>query len=82
LNPGDTDVEDTLNIESPLEHEEPEVLPKKYDDNGTLNIEDLPEKLDVDIQSESDTLSDMDNPTEPTDTSGAYDDRKPKPWAV
>jgi hypothetical protein len=49
LNPGDTDVEDTLNTESPLEHEEPEVLPKKYDDNGTLNIEDLPEKLDVDI---------------------------------
>lgn len=82
LNPSDMDVEDTLNTESPLEHEEPEVLPKKYDDNGTLNIEDLPEKLDVDIQSESDTLSDMDNPTEPTDTSGAYDDRKPKPWAV
>jgi hypothetical protein len=42
------DTEDTLNTESPLEHEEPEV-PKKYDDNGTLNIEDLPEKLDVDI---------------------------------
>lgn len=82
LNPSDMDVEDTLNTESPLEHEEPEVLPKKYDDNGTLNIEDLPEKLDVDIQSESDTLSDMDNPTESTDTSGAYDDRKPKPWAV
>jgi hypothetical protein len=31
------------------DNEEPEVLPKKYDDNGTLNIEDLPEKLDVDI---------------------------------
>jgi hypothetical protein len=43
------DVEDTLNTESSLEHEEPEVLPKKYDDNGTLNIDDLPEKLDVDI---------------------------------
>lgn len=82
IDPKDMDTEDTLNIERPLEHEEPEVLPKKYDDNGTLNIEDLPEKLDVDIQSESDTLSDMDNPTEPTDTSVAYDDRKPKPWAV
>lgn len=82
LNPKDMDVKDTLNIESPLEHEEPEVLPKKYDDNGTLNIEDLPEKLDIDIQSESDTLSDMDNPTQSTDTSVAYDDRKPKPWAV
>lgn len=75
LDPKDIDAEDTLNIESPLEHEEPEVLPKKYDDNGTLNIEDLPEKLDVDIQSESDTLSNMDNPTESTDTSGVYDDR-------
>ncbi|UVY50946.1 MAG: hypothetical protein [Bacteriophage sp.] len=49
MNPSDIDTEDTLNTESPLEHEEPEVLPKKYDDNGTLNIEDLPEKLDVDI---------------------------------
>lgn len=82
LDPKDIDAEDTLNIESPLEHEEPEVLPKKYDDNGTLNIEDLPEKLDVDIQSESDTLINMDNPTESTDTSGVYDDRKPKPQAV
>lgn len=82
LDPKDMNVEDTLNIENPSEQEEPEVLPKKYDDNGTLNIEDLPEKLDVDIQSESDTLSNMDNPTESTDTSGVYDDRKPKPWAV
>lgn len=82
LDPKDMNVEDTLNIENPSEQEEPEVLPKKYDDNGTLNIEDLPEKLDVDIQSESDTLSNMDSPTESTDTSGAYDDRKPKPWAV
>lgn len=82
LDPKSMDAEDTLNIESPLEYEEPEVLPKKYDDNGTLNIEDLPEKLDVDIQSESDTLSNMDSQTESTDTSGVYDDRKPKPWAV
>lgn len=82
LDPKDMDVEDKLNIEEPLQHEEPEVLPKKYDDNGTLNIEDLPEKLDVDIQSESDTLDNMDKPTESTDTSVAYDDRKPKPWAV
>lgn len=82
LDPKDMDIEDTLNIENPLEYEEPEVLPKKYDDNGTLNIEDLPEKLDVDIQSESDTLSNMDNPTESTDISGVYDDRKPKPQAV
>lgn len=82
LDPKSIDAEDTLNIENPLEYEEPEVLPKKYDDNGTLNIEDLPEKLDVDIQSESDTLSNMDNQTESTDTSGVYDDRKPKPWAV
>lgn len=82
LDPKDMNAEDTLNIENPSEQEEPEVLPKKYDDNGTLNIEDLPEKLDIDIQSESDTLSNMDNPTESTDTSGAYDDRKPKPWAV
>lgn len=81
IDPKSIDAEDTLNIENPLE-QEPEVLPKKYDDNGTLNIEDLPEKLDVDIQSESDTLSNMDNPTEPTDTSGVYDDRKPKPQAV
>ena len=82
LDPEDIDTEDTLNIENPLEHEEPEVLPKKYDDNGTLNIEDLPEKLDVDIQSESDTLSNMDDPTQSTDTSGVYDDRKPNPQAV
>lgn len=82
LDPKSMDAEDTLNIENPLEYEEPEVLPKKYDDNGTLNIEDLPEKLDVDIQSESDTLSNMDSQTESTDTSGVYDDRKPKPWAV
>lgn len=81
IDPKSIDAEDTLNIENPLE-QEPEVLPKKYDDNGTLNIEDLPEKLDVDIQSESDTLSNMDNPTESTDTSGVYDDRKPKPQAV
>lgn len=82
LDPKSMDAEDTLNIENPLEYEEPEILPKKYDDNGTLNIEDLPEKLDVDIQSESDTLSNMDSQTESTDTSGVYDDRKPKPWAV
>jgi len=49
LDPKDMNVEDTLNIENTSEQEEPEVLPKKYDDNGTLNIEDLPEKLDVDI---------------------------------
>lgn len=82
IDPKDMDTEDTLNVERPLEHEEPEVLPKKYDDNGTLNIEDLPERLDVDIQSESDTLNNMDKPTESTDTSGVYDDRKPKPQAV
>lgn len=82
LDPKDMDAEDTFNVEDSSQHEEPEVLPKKYDDNGTLNIEDLPEKLDVDIQSESDTLDNMDKPTESTDTSVAYDDRKPKPWAV
>lgn len=82
LNPQETNDTSVLNVEDPGVNDQPEVLPVKYDDNGTLNIEDMPEQLDVEAQNESDTLDNMDKDTESTDTESVYDDNKPNPKSV
>lgn len=82
LNPSETNDTSVLNVEDPGINDQPEQIPVKYDDNGTLNIEDLPQQLDVEAEDESITLDNMDKQTEPTDTSVAYDDTKPNPMSV